>query len=59
MSDHHSGFIERVRSLIHQMEETIEQDIKAWSEHDAVEVQQRLDRLTARMSAIVHQLTHR
>jgi hypothetical protein len=59
MSDHHSGPIERLRSLIHQIEEAIGADIKAWSERDAREVQQRLDRLTAWTNAIVHQLIHR
>jgi len=58
-SEPHEGIIKRFLVHLHEMEETIEREVIQWSERDAIEVQQRLDRLTAKIRAIVHRLRGR
>src|SRR5579863_10016466 len=55
-AEKYPGGIRRLFARIHEMEETLEHEVIEWSECDAIEVQKRLDVLSARISTIVHRL---
>lgn len=51
--------IDRFSALLKELEQAAEHAIVEWSERDAIEAQRRIDRISARIRDIVHQLSER